>query len=471
MKRLILTILFVSIFFTSFLASILHLYADTYYNGFLYTYRNNSYMMVPARGIFQSMGANVEWFDSTQTVKITKENLQITLKINDINAVVNGENKQMPVPAIIQNNTTFLPLRFLAELIGNDRVKWDSDTQTAVIPFNDSYIYVKAVDYNTDITSFTQKIDGIQVTGIKIPHNSPYKPAVILANNQIGTTQSLYNMAQYYNAAAAINGTFFSAYGEHPDPWGTIIKEGKVIHIGNIGTVFGFTADGRVKMDKLRIKIEGGTNGSYEWPNNWYAYGFNHNPSENSVYIFTPEWGNHLGFNYGMNIIVENGIVKDIEENQDVNIPSDGYVINLTGSEEYLSNRFSVGESVEYKVDFFDINGNPVDWSDVVEAIGAGPTLVENGEISVDPAGEGFTEDKILTLSYARSAVGVTYQGDILLVTVPSATVYQLANIMKDLGAYEAMNLDGGASSGLYFKGQYLVRPGRNLSNALIFYK
>jgi len=47
-----------------------------------------------------------------------------------------------------------------------------------------------------------------------------------------------------------------------------------------------------------------------------------------------------------------------------------------------------------------------VDWSDVVQAVGAGPTLVKDGKISVDPAGEGFTQDKILSLSGARSAIG-----------------------------------------------------------------
>jgi len=448
-----------------------HVYADTYYNGFLYTYQNNSYMMVPARGVFQSMGADVKWDGDTQTVKIIKDSLQIVLKINSTNAVVNGEGKDMPVPAIIKNGSTFLPLRFLAELIGDNQVKWDDSTQTAAIPFNNSYIYVKAVDYSLDATSFTKKVDGVVVTGVRIPYNSPYKPAVILANNQIGTTQSLYDMAKYYNADIAINGTFFNAYGGDPVPWNTIIKDGKVVHIVNVGSVFGFTANGQVKMDKLRISIVGGTNGSYSWPNNWYAYGFNHIPSINSVYIFTSEWGSHLGFNYGINIVVENGVVKDIEENQDVNIPADGYVINLNGSEEYLAKVFNVGKTVDYKINFTNDSGNPVDWSDVVEAVGAGPTLVKDGVVSADPVGEGFTEDKIVSLSYARSAIGVTAQGDILLVTTPEITVYQLAQIMKDLGAYNAMNLDGGASSGLYFKGEYLTKPGRDLSNALIFYK
>ena len=446
-------------------------FADSYYKGFLYTYQNNTYMMVPARGVFQSMGAEVKWFGDTQTVEITKDDLKIVLQINSTKAVVNGKSIEMPVPAIIKNDSTFLPLRFLAELIGGNKVKWEDATQTAVIPFNDSAIYVRAVDYDAEIQSFSTKINGISVTGVKIPYNSPYKPLVVLANNQIGTTQSLYDMAKLYNASAAINGTFFSAYNSRPDPWNTIIKSGKVVHIGNIGTVFGFTADGRVKMEKLRIKIEGGTNGSYSWPNNWYAYGFNHTPNGNGVYIFTPEWGISLGFSYGINIVVENGVVKYIKENQDVNIPANGYVINLTGSEEYLARVFEIGKTVEYRIVYTDADGNKVDWSDVVEAVGAGPTLVRNGEINVDPVSEGFTEAKILSLSFARSAIGVTPQGDILLVTVPNATVYQLAQIMKQLGAYNAMNLDGGASSGLYFKGKYLTAPGRNLSNALIFYK
>jgi len=37
---------------------------------------------------------------------------------------------------------------------------------------------------------------------------------------------------------------------------------------------------------------------------------------------------------------------------------------------------------------------------------------------------------------------------------------------MQKLGAYNAMNIDGGASSGLYYKGKLLTIPGRDLSNA-----
>jgi len=40
------------------------------------------------------------------------------------------------------------------------------------------------------------------------------------------------------------------------------------------------------------------------------------------------------------------------------------------------------------------------------------------------------------------------------MATVSSAKIEDLATIMQKLGAYNAMNIDGGASSGLYYKGK-----------------
>ncbi|HEX8832689.1 MAG TPA: phosphodiester glycosidase family protein [Abditibacteriaceae bacterium] len=106
-------------------------------------------------------------------------------------------------------------------------------------------------------------------------------------------------------------------------------------------------------------------------------------------------------------------------------------------------------------------------WSRVQEGLGCGPRLVTDGRISLDLRGEKFADPKVLVLSTARSAVGVTRDRRLLLVTT-SGTVAQLAGIMKALGAYQAMNLDGGASSGLWLRERYLRSPGRNLSNCLL---
>lgn len=39
---------------------------------------------------------------------------------------------------------------------------------------------------------------------------------------------------------------------------------------------------------------------------------------------------------------------------------------------------------------------------------------------------------------------------------------------MKQLGAVDAMNSDGGASSGLYANGKYITAPGRDIAVGLL---
>ena len=84
------------------------------------------------------------------------------------------------------------------------------------------------------------------------------------------------------------------------------------------------------------------------------------------------------------------------------------------------------------------------------------------------PAAEGFSDPKILQRAGARSAVGYTADGKLYLITVTAARVSELGAILKALGCEEGMNLDGGASSGLWYRGKYLTNPGRAISNALV---
>lgn len=108
--------------------------------------------------------------------------------------------------------------------------------------------------------------------------------------------------------------------------------------------------------------------------------------------------------------------------------------------------------------------------ADIVGALQVGPRLLTDGQITVDPATEGFKDPKILENAGARSAVGVTSDHYLLLVTASGVTIPQLADIMKQAGAVQAMNMDGGASSGLYLDGKLLTRPGRDISNALLVF-
>ncbi|MGO8673156.1 MAG: phosphodiester glycosidase family protein [Capsulimonadaceae bacterium] len=106
-------------------------------------------------------------------------------------------------------------------------------------------------------------------------------------------------------------------------------------------------------------------------------------------------------------------------------------------------------------------------WQRVTEALGAGPRLVCDGNIDLNPFEEGFRSAEVLDGSSLRSAVGITSSGWLLLVAT-RGTIPELAHIMRALGAAQAMNLDGGSSSGLWVRGRYLRQPGRSLSNALL---
>ncbi|MNC26170.1 hypothetical protein D3C76_64590 [compost metagenome] len=104
----------------------------------------------------------------------------------------------------------------------------------------------------------------------------------------------------------------------------------------------------------------------------------------------------------------------------------------------------------------------------VTGAIQAGPRLLVDGKVALNVAAEGFRDPKILTGGGSRSALGLTKDHKLILLTSGGATIPQLAQIMKQAGAYQAMNLDGGASSGLFYGGHYLTTPGRLISNALV---
>ncbi len=103
----------------------------------------------------------------------------------------------------------------------------------------------------------------------------------------------------------------------------------------------------------------------------------------------------------------------------------------------------------------------------LLDELGAGPALLPQAQLEE----EAFLErtDGIVTRDplgveqpNARSAVGITGDGSVILVMVaqkpeiPGAsgmTLTDLATLLRDLGAVKAMNLDGGTSSALFYRG------------------
>ena len=77
-------------------------------------------------------------------------------------------------------------------------------------------------------------------------------------------------------------------------------------------------------------------------------------------------------------------------------------------------------------------------------------------------------DDKQMKEKLTRNALGYK-DGKIYLVVAYKATVPNLANVMKTIGVEYALNLDGGYSAALYYNDEYMVGPGRNIPNAILF--
>ena len=101
----------------------------------------------------------------------------------------------------------------------------------------------------------------------------------------------------------------------------------------------------------------------------------------------------------------------------------------------------------------------------VVNLFAFGPSLVENGEISVDQN----TEVRQAMTKNPRTAIGIVDKNHYFLVVSDGRTneseglsLYELAEVLKEYGATTAYNLDGGGSSTMYFNGNIVNNPTTN---------
>jgi hypothetical protein len=99
-------------------------------------------------------------------------------------------------------------------------------------------------------------------------------------------------------------------------------------------------------------------------------------------------------------------------------------------------------------------------------AVGGGPTLLKRGEVFVTNNEELLfakgEQDK-----HPRTLMGYTRDGQLIIMAIQGrfpglaegATMQQEALLMKELGCWEALNLDGGGSSCLLINGKETIKP------------
>lgn len=97
----------------------------------------NNYTLVPAREVFEAVGAKVEWVKDVEQVYVSYGSKLVVIPINSNKGYINGIEAMMQTNAKIINNKTMIPLRFVSTAVGFD-IEWDKNTRIANIITNDA---------------------------------------------------------------------------------------------------------------------------------------------------------------------------------------------------------------------------------------------------------------------------------------------------------------------------------------------
>lgn len=94
-------------------------------------------------------------------------------------------------------------------------------------------------------------------------------------------------------------------------------------------------------------------------------------------------------------------------------------------------------------------------------AVGGGPVLLQNGEIQITNNEELKFAGKAINDKHPRTGMGYTADDKLIILVIQGrnplaggATLTQEAQLLKDIGCVEALNLDGGGSTLLLVNGK-----------------
>lgn len=149
---------------------------------------------------------------------------------------------------------------------------------------------------------------------------------------------------------------------------------------------------------------------------------------------------------------------------EDCKIPPNGFVLAGSGDGASFLKELTPGESIDLSWDLRD--GVPGASRFMIEDAVAGvPRLISDGKMNVawqeERSSRSFVETR-----HPRTAVARLKDGKFLLITVDGRSessgglgLYDLAKFLLELGAVDALNLDGGGSTTMFLDGKVVNKP------------
>lgn len=320
-------------------------------------------------------------------------------------------------------------------------------------------------------------------------------------------TETVSSMATRHGAFAAINAGFFrldrSIFAG--DAAGVLQIDGKLLSESHNNRIAFGIINGKEKTEvnfghyKSNSVVGFGTDSEFTFS------GVNRERKPNEIILFTPEFNlTTLTDSGGTEIILSNCVVSDISKRcykAEVSkgkgssaIPPDGYVISIgkdafekSNNILYFANRNS-SEPREFEnilrlvleIESLEPSKQAF-FSKAEDIINGVPQLIRNGKIEItweqEKSSKAFVETR-----HPRTAVAKLKDGKFLMVTVDGRStesgglgLQDLAEILLELGATDAMNLDGGGSTTMFLGGKVVNKPSdkegeRKVSDAILVF-
>ena len=99
---------------------------------------------VPIRGVFEQMGATIDWDSDQRMVTGHRGSHHMTMRAEGHSAMVDNRAVRLDGRARIIGGSIMVPLRFVSEALGS-QVDWNDTTQTVNIRSEDGHFMSKAV--------------------------------------------------------------------------------------------------------------------------------------------------------------------------------------------------------------------------------------------------------------------------------------------------------------------------------------
>ena len=294
---------------------------------------------------------------------------------------------------------------------------------------------------------------------MKVDLSNKYISVDTLTNMEsIGKLATTKKLAAQRNAVAAVNASFFTPEGGGlGHPVGTVVQSsnilgasGNINRYGDVMASFSLSKLNEVQLDYWKTEISlTSQNGSKVAVTQYNkASGFN----TNGIIVFDRKWGDTaVGATADIpdivQMVVADGRVTQFLATQPAAaIPENGYVVvTRAAGAKILQQAFAVGDIIAMNID------TSPEWFSIKMSVSGSSVLVKDGAVQT-----AFSFDMpAVAKNSPKTAIGSSKDGNLLyLVTVDGRQTAgigmsqkEMALFMQSIGAYNAVNMDGGGST------------------------